>query len=184
MSPGWKFRTTPLAVGLAIAVLRLAGSASEAVAGTLPKDPCALLKPAEIQALASNAKIGGGVADASMAPLGVGCSYTWGPRTREWGESALTITVMDASKAWPGVSPDVLQQGVLAKVKVGGPNASQVAAVGDAAAFTFEARSSNAMAEAYFKAKGLHLSLSFHAGDSLSNKDKLIALLKSAAARL
>jgi hypothetical protein len=184
MSPHWKFRMTRLMVGLAIAVVRFAGSAGDAAAGTLPKDSCALLKPAEIQALAPNAKIGNGVLDTSTAPLGTACTYTWGPRTREWGESALTITVIDASKGWPGLSPDLIQQGILAKVTTGGPNASQVPGVGDAAAFTFEARSSNATVEAYFKAKGVHVSVTFHAGDSLSNKDKLVALLKDAAARL
>jgi hypothetical protein len=171
-------------VGLAIVVLRLASSASDAVAGALPKDACALLKPAEIQALASNANIGSGVLDNSMAPLGTACTYRWGPRAREWGESALTITVIDASKGWPGVSPDQIQQGILAKVKIGGPNASQVPGVGDAAAFTFEARASNATVEAYFQAKGVHLSVTYHAGDSLSNKDRVVALLKGAAARL
>ena len=182
MNP-WKFRLKPFVVGLGIAVL-LAGSASSAVAGALPKDPCALLKPAEIQALAPNATIGSGVSDASMAPLGVACTYTWGPRTREWGQSAVTITVIDASKAWPGTRADVIREGLLAKVKTEGPNASQVSGVGDAAVFTFEARSSNATAEAYLKTKGVHLSAKFHAGDSLSNKDKIIALLKDAAARL
>ena len=181
MNP-WKSRMMTLTFGLAIAVLRLIGPAGEAAAGALPKDPCALLKPAEVQVLASNAKIGGGVSNAN--PMGVGCTYTWGPRTREWGESALTITVIDASKAWPGTSPDVLQQGIFAKVKVGGPNASLVAGVGDAAAFTFEARSSNATAEAYLKAKGVHLSVRYHAGDALSSKDKVVALLKDAAAKL
>lgn len=173
---------TSLIVGLAIGVLQLAGSASDAAA--LPKDPCALLKPAEIQTLAPNAKIGSGVLDASTAPLGVGCTFTWGPRTPEWGESALTITVIDASKGWPGMSPDLIQQGMLAQVKVGGPNAYQIPSVGDAAVFTFEDRVSSATAQAYLKAKGVHLSVKFHAGDSLSNKDKLIALLKAAAARL
>ena len=183
MSP-WKSRMMNLTFGLAIAVLRLTGSAGEAAAGALPKDPCALLKPAEIQALASNAKIGSGVSDASMAPIGIACTYTWGPRTREWGESALTITIIDASKAWPGTSPDVLQQGIAAKVKAEGPNASLVPGVGDAGAFTFEARSSNATAEAYLKAKGVHLSVRYHAGDALSSKDKVVALLKAAAAKL
>jgi len=179
----WKFRMRPFVVGLGIAFL-LASSASGAVPGALPEDPCALLKPAEIQALAPNATIGSGVLDASMAPLGVGCTYTWGPRTPEWGESAVTITVIDASKAWPGMGADLIQQGLLAKVKAQGPNASQVPGVGDAAVFTFEARSSNATAEAYLKAKGVQLSVQFHAGDSLSNKHKIIALLKDAAARL
>ena len=71
MSP-WKSRMMTLTFGLAVAVLRLTGSAGEAAAGALPKDPCALLKPVEIQALASNAKIGGGVSNAN--PMGVGCT--------------------------------------------------------------------------------------------------------------
>ena len=184
MCPHRKFRMTALMVGLTIAILRLAGSASDAAAASLPTDPCGLVKPAEIQTLAPNATIGSGVLDTSTAPLGVACTYTWGPRTSEWGEPGLTVTVIDASKGWVGVSPDLIQQGILAKVKTGGPNASQVSGVGDAAAFTFEARSSNATVEAYFKAKGVHLAVTFHSGDSLANKDKLIALLKDAAARL
>jgi hypothetical protein len=177
-------RQMPVIVGLAIAVLRLAGSASNAAAETLPKDPCALLTSAEIQSLDSNAKIGAGAIDTSMAPVGLACTYRWGPRTPEWGESGLTVTVIDASKGWAGVSPEVIEQGILAKAKTGGANASVVPGVGDAAAFTFEARASNATAEAYFKAKGVHLAVTVHAGNSLANKDKVTALLKDAAARL
>lgn len=186
MNPYWKFRMKPLLVGLAIAVLRFTGPASDdATAGALPKDPCALLKPAEIQAaLAPNASIGSGVSDASGLPLGVGCTYTWGPRTKEWGESALTITVIDISKAYAGVSPDLIEQGVFAKAKTSGPNASQIPGVGDAAVFTFETRVSTATAEAYFKTKDVDLTVAYHAGDSLPSKDKVIALLKQAGARL
>ena len=173
----------PFVLGLGLAVL-LAGTASAAGQEPLPADPCALLKSAEIQTLAPSATIGSGVSDASMIPLGVACTYTWGPRTPEWGESTLTITVMDASKAWPGRSAEVLREGLLAKVKAEGPNASEVPGVGDAAAFTFEARSSSATAEAYLKVKGVLLELQFHAGDSLANKNKVVALLKDAAARL
>jgi len=182
----WKLRMRPLVVGLAIAVLRFAGPASgDVIAATLPKDPCALLNPAEIKsALDPNNNIGSGVPDTSMLPIGVGCTYTWGPRTKEWGQSALTITVIDALKGWQGRSPDVIQEGLLAKAKTGGPDASQVSGVGDAAVFTFETRSSNATVEAYFKAKAIHLSIKFHRGDSLQSKDKVITLLKEAAARL
>ena len=159
MNPYDGFRMTTL-VALAIAVCQFAGAAS--AAAPLPTDPCALLKPSEIQTLDSNATIGSGVLDSSTAPMSVACTYTWGPRTREWGESGLTVAVIDASKGWPGVSPDLLQQGILAKVKASGPNASQVTGVGDAAAFTFEERASNATVEAYFKAKGVHLAVTFH----------------------
>jgi len=169
---------------LAILAFLLGGVASGASATALPADPCALLAPADIQVLAPNATIGRGVMDGSMAPLGVGCTYTWGPRSPEWGDSALTITVMDTSQAYPGVSADLLKQGMLAQVKSGGANASQVPGVGDAALLTFEERVSSTTAQAYFAAKGIQLTLTFHAGDSLSNKDKLIALLKRAASRL
>ena len=81
--------------GLAIL---LAAPVGGAAAAALPKDPCALLTPAEIQAaLAPNAKVGNGVADASMAPLGVACSYKWGPRTPQWGESSVSVTVIEVS---------------------------------------------------------------------------------------
>jgi hypothetical protein len=176
MTPDWRIRTVPLTIALAIAGLRLA---------TLPKDPCALLKPAEIQdALAGNAGIGTGVANTATLPMGVGCTYTWGQRTKEYGESQFTITVIDATKAWPNTDADVLEQGLRAKAQVGGPNASVIYGVGNAGAFTYEARSFNATAEAYFASKNLHLSVTFHEGDSLQRKDKLIALLKAAGTRL
>jgi hypothetical protein len=179
----WKSRMTSLTIGVALTAVQFVGPASHAAAAVLPQDPCALLKPADIQTLAPNAKIGSGVSS-STPPLGVGCTYSWGPRTREWGESAVTITIIDAAKGWVGVSPEQIQQGVLLKAKTSGPNGSQISGIGDAAVFTFEARSSNATAEAYLKAKGVHLSVAFHAGDSLAQKDKVIALLKAAAARL
>src|SRR5437588_6901358 len=110
-----------------VAIVVLFAGAAAAQGAT--KDPCALLKPAEIQALDPNAKIGNGVAETNA--LGAACNFTWGPRTREWGESGLAITVLDAPKAWPGLGPDVIKQGVLMKVRPGGPTASQIPGVGD-----------------------------------------------------
>jgi len=184
MNPHLKFQLSRM-VGLAIAVLGFAGPAShDATAGTLPQDPCALLKPAEIQAaLDPNAQIGKGEASKTLS-LAVSCTYSWGPRTKEWGDSALTITVLDASKAWPGTSPDLLKQGVFLKAKTSGPNASEIPGIGDAAVFTIESRSNNATAEAYLKAKDVHISVVNHGGSLVQNKEKLIALLKQAAARL
>lgn len=153
-------------------------------AAALPKDPCALLTPAEIQVLAPNAKIGNGKPDASMAPMGVACGYSWGPRTAEWGESAVSIIVIDGTKAWPGTSPDTLAEGLRAKVGAPGSNASLVSGVGDAAVFSYEARSHDGTVEAYFKKKNLLVSVVFHSGESLASKDKLVALLKQAAGRL
>ena len=186
MNPYWKFRMRPPMAGLAIAVLLFPGPATDGTtAAALPKDPCALLKPAEIQsALDPKANVGSGVPATGTLPLGVSCTYTWGPRTNEWGQSSLGITVIDASKAWQGRSPEAIQRGVVSKTRTGGPDASLIPGVGDAAVFTFEARLHNATAEAYFKAKAVHLSVAFHRGDALQHKEKVIALLKQAAARL
>ena len=186
MSPYWKSRMTPLTVALVIAVIRFAGSASDAAAASLPKDPCALLKPAEIQALASNDKIGSGVLDTSAAPLALMCTYSWGPETAEWGQSSLAIEVTDASKVWPGgLSPDDIKQRVIVEAKTGGPGSSEISGIGDGAVFSTDPKSHQATAKAYIvKAKGIVMWLTFHGGNALAQKDKIIAVLKAAAARL
>jgi hypothetical protein len=183
-----RFRRRPFAAGLAVAILRFAGLASDDVtAGTLPKDACTLLKPAEIQAaLNANSDIGGGVPDNSALPLAAGCKYTWGPRTNEWGQTDLSVLVIDALKVWPaGLSSDDIKQRMLAEARSSGPDATEVPGIGDGAVFTTDPKSHNAKAKAYFvKAKGVLLEMTFHGGNPLSQKDKLIALLKAAAARL
>ena len=109
-----QFRNRAVLPGLALVALASAGAAS--ASPKLPKDPCALLKPAEIQAaLAPKATIGPGVPATDMAPVGVSCSYTWGPRTPQWGQSSVTVTVLDLSQAYPGVSGDQLKEGVMAE---------------------------------------------------------------------
>ena len=107
MNPSHKPRMRALLVGLPLVGLRFAVPASDnARPLALPKDPCALLKPAEIQAaLAPGTTIGPGVAAENMLPLGVECTYTWGPRTREWGESAQLT-----DSAHPAVSLDRVPQ--------------------------------------------------------------------------
>jgi len=186
MSKCWKFRMS-LMVAFAIALIGFAGPASDdAAAAALPKDPCALLTPAEIQALAPNAKIGSGVPDTSTIPMAVSCQYTWGPRTGEWGETSFSIIVTDASKVWPGgLSPDDIKQRVLLEARTGGPDASEIPGIGDGAVFTTDPKAHNAMAKAYVvKGKGILLLVTFHGGNALSQKDQIIALLKVAAGRL
>jgi hypothetical protein len=186
MKPYWTFRMRSLMVASAIAGIRFAGPATDdATAAALPKDACALLKPADIQALAPSAKIGGGVLTTN-APLGTTCAYRWGPRTSEWGETSLTVTLVDASKVWPaGLSSDDIKQRVLVEVRAGGPDASEIPGIGDGAVFTTKAKAHNATAKAYLvKAKGALLEVTFHGGNALAQKDKLIALLKAATATL
>ena len=187
MNPYWKFRMRALMVALAIAGLRFAGLASDdATAAALPKDPCALFKPADIQALAPNAKIGSGVSDTTALPMAVGCTYTWGPRNTEWGQTALSVIITDASQVWPaGLSPDDIKQRVVVEAKEGGADASEIPGIGDGAVFTTDPKAHNAMAKAYVvKGKGVLLLVTFHGGNALAQKDKLIALLKAAAATL
>jgi hypothetical protein len=186
MNPYLKSRMRALMAALAIAGLRFAGLASDdAAAAAPPKDPCALLKPADIQAFAPSAKIGSGVLTTN-APLAASCAYSWGPRTSEWGETAVTVDVIDASKVWPGgLSSDDIKQRVLVEVRIGGPDASQIPGIGDGAVFTTDSKTHNAKAKAYLvKAKGVVLEVAFHGGNPLAQKDKLIALLKAAAAAL
>src|SRR5437870_2382298 len=85
-------------------------------AADLPKDPCALLAPDEMKVLAAGATIGAGVPDASMKPIGVSCTWKWGPRTPQWGETDVTVTVIDVSKAAAGRNPDAFGAGIAAKV--------------------------------------------------------------------
>jgi hypothetical protein len=186
MNPFRKFRVRAFMVALAMAGLPWAGPASDnAMAAALAKDPCALLKPADIQALAPNAKIGSGVLT-NNAPLGATCQYSWGPRTSEWGEASLSVILVDVTKVWPGgLSSNDIKQRVLAEARAGGPDAAEIPGIGDGAVFTTEPKSYNAKAKAYLvKAKGALLEVTFHGGNALAQKDKLIALLKAAAAAL
>ena len=173
---------------LALAVLAILVVASGGAAVTLPKDPCALVKPAEIQALNPNAKVGSGVVAPDPSGFVVGCTYEWGTRTREWGMSSLQINVTDTSKVWPnGLSPDDIKQRVLVMVKMGGPDSAQISGIGDGALFATEPKVHNARATAFVvKAKGVLLEVAFHGdgNDALAKKDALTGLLKLAASRL
>src|SRR5262249_24470046 len=150
----------------ALVLATLAVSAGDAIAQGPTKDACALIKPAEIQAIDPTAPIGSGVPGST--PLSVGCAYQWGPRTKEWGTCGLSITVIDASKAWPGLDAETIKQGLLMKLKKGGASASQIPGVGDAAVFTLSERypaNRDGTAEAYMRAKGAHLLVRLHGGD-------------------
>ena len=182
------FRTPLFVVCTIIAALN-AVFVSGVFAAGIPIDPCTLLQPADIQVLAPDARIGNGKPSSDMAPLGSECVYSWGPRTSQWGEAGVTLVVLDTAKAYPGVDAATLKSGFDAKVYATNANkalndqAWSLPGIGDAADFTYEARSHNGTAESYVSKKGVVVSVMFH-GDSLANKDKVIALLKTAVARL
>ena len=82
--------TNARVLALVVLALLVGGPGGAVVtAAALPKDVCALVKPVEIQALAANAKIGGGVSTTDPGGFVVGCTYEWGPRTSQWGTSSL-----------------------------------------------------------------------------------------------
>ena len=83
------------------------------------------------------------------------------------------------------MSSDDIKQRVLLEARTGGPDASEIPGIGDGAVFTTDPKSHDATAKAYVvKAKGVLLEVTFHGGNALAQKDKLIALLKAAAAAL
>jgi hypothetical protein len=75
----------------------------------------------------------------------------------------------------------LVQQGFLAKVKPGDPNAVVIPDIGDAAIYESDAPIRVA---ATALAKGHMLIVSFESADARARKDQVIALLKAAAGRL
>jgi hypothetical protein len=182
-------RTKAFIFALAALVLRVGAPGFGLVAAAaLPKDPCALLKQADIQAINATAKVGKGKPSPDVSGFAVGCTYEWGIRTPEWGMSSLQINITDTSKVYPnGLSADEIKQRVGMMVKMGGPGAEQVSDIGDGALFTIEPRAHNTKVTAFVvKDKGVILEAIFHgdANDALAKKDALAGLLGLAASRL
>jgi hypothetical protein len=162
---------------MALAVLGGIRSAEAQPAG----DGCALLKPAEIQALAGTATVGPGKASKEALDART-CEYEWGTGGNvQSGRSFLNVIVTPTSKAFPGVDPSVLQMGILANAKAGKPNTAVIPGVGDAAVFESD---DPIRAKATALAKGNMLIVTFESSDARAKKDQVIALLKAAAGRL
>ena len=167
---------------LAIAALRVAPAAAGSPAA-LPKDPCALLKTSEIQALAPGAQIGDGVSNTDLVDLGsVACKYEWGTGGNvASGRFYLSISFSDGSRIYPGKSSELIKEGLLASVKAGDANAAVIPGVGEAAIFMSD-DPIRATTSAYVK--GILLQVNLECSEARAKKDQVIALLKSAAARL
>jgi hypothetical protein len=168
--------TNALMLGLVIATADGPGAA-------LPKDPCALLKPAEVQALAPNAKIGAGVASTVSAVLNsFACEYKWGSGGNAVsGLYTLQVIVSDLSKTFPGMEPGTIREGLLLEAGKPGATATVIPGVGNGAIFD-----SNAPIRASTTAlvKGSMLQVVLEGPDARTKKDQVIALLKAAAGRL
>ena len=93
--------TNALVVGFAIVI-----AAGPAAAQS--KDPCSLLKAAEVQqVLGLKAHISDGVSSPPGGPGVAGCVYKWPDGNVE---GSVVVLVALASKAYPGTSPDVLKR--------------------------------------------------------------------------
>jgi hypothetical protein len=167
-----------IVVGLALTTLSVWGSGGKA---QTPVDACALLQPAEIQALAGTAKVAAG--QPSTDALGSRmCRYEWGTGGNVTsGRSILDVTLTPTAKAFPATNASIVRQGLLASVKAGDPNTGVIAGVGDAAIYQ-----SNAPIQLGTTAlvKGNVLLVTFQSADARAKKDQVIALLKAAAGRL
>jgi hypothetical protein len=83
----------------------------------------------------------------------------------------LHVTISDASKSFPGMSPATIRQGLLAEVANG---ASEIPKLGDAATFKSDDPS---RAEATAYVKGSILKVTFESRSARAQKDTVIALL-------
>ena len=166
-----------LALGMAAAGPSPAPPPSAARFQPRETSPCALLTTDEIQSLAPEASIGEGVSSAIPSFSYATCRYTWGTGTRRF---KLGIVVHDASRLFPGATPDQIKQRLLESVK---PETDEavIADAGEAAVFRAD---SPYFTTATALVKGRILELQLDGLAALERKDEAIALLKSAAGRL
>ena len=140
-------------------------------------NPCALLTTDEIEPLAANESVGEGVSSSIPSFNYATCRYTWGVGT---GRFKLGVIVHDASRTFPGMTPDQIKQRLLQSIKPG-TTEEVISDVGEAAVFRSDSPY-YATATAFLKGRILEV----HLDGSIAReqKDQAIALLKSAASRL
>ena len=97
------------------------------------------------------------------------------------GVSFLNVTATEISKAFPGMNPSMVTQGLLAGAKAGKANTAVIPGVGDAAVYESD---DPIRVKTTALAKGSMLIVSFESSDARARKDQVIALLRAAAARL
>jgi len=139
-------------------------------------NPCALLTVSEIQPLAAKASVGDGVSSSLQAFGSVSCRYTWGVGVNRL---KLDVIVNEASRMFPGMSPDQIKQRLLESVRVGPDEV--IPDVGEAAVFKSD---SPFYSSATASLKGRILEVNVDGFVARERKDQVIALLKSALSRL
>jgi hypothetical protein len=165
-----------LFVAVAIVAAGAASQRSQSVLAAQAASPCALVMVEEIEPLA-NTIVGEGVPGSLAAAGTSSCRFAWG--TGAWRHT-LDVIVRDASRVFPGAGPDSIKQGLAASAKPETTD-SVIADVGEAAVFKSESPVF-AYATAYLKGRILQVRLD--GADALEGKAHVVAILKSAAARL
>lgn len=174
---GYRLAST-LVLGLAMVgtgVVSLAGGRGT-VSAQAP-NACGLLTIAEIQPLAPKANIAAGVSSSLQSVGTATCRYTWGVGADRF---TLDVIVNEASRTFPGSSPDQVKQRLTESVRVGTADAV-LSDVGEAAVFKSD---SPLYANATAALKGRILEVHLDGFVAREKKDQVIALLKSAVSRL
>ena len=176
--PGYRFAS---AFVLGLACFVTGASSSGGVGGIVSAqalNACALLTVDEIEPLAANTSVADGVSNSLPAFGYLACRYRWGGVGV--GRFVLDVTVNEASRMFPGMSPDQIKQRLLESVRAGTADAV-ISEIGEAAVFRPDSPV-YATATAFVKGRILQVHLDGIFADE--KKDQVTALLKSAAARL
>jgi hypothetical protein len=140
-------------------------------------DPCALITVDDVEPVAGNTSVAAGVANSFPASGYFACQYLWGVGT---GRFKLDVTVNEASRMFPGISPDQIKQRLLESVRADTADAV-LSEIGEAAVFRPE---SPVYASAFALVKGRILGVHLDGAFAREKKDQVVGLLKSAASRL
>jgi len=140
-------------------------------------NPCALLVDDEIKPLAAKTSVAAGVSNSPTSFGDATCRYGWGEGVDRY---KLVVAVLEASRMFPGLTPDQIKQRLLESVKAGTHDAV-IPEIGDAAVFKPD---SFVYAVATAFVKGRILQVQLDGLGAAEKKDQVIGLLKSAASRL
>lgn len=165
-----------------VAILSSFPGAATLAAQAQAKDACSLLRPDEVQSLATSTRISDGVSTNDAALGSVICTYRWAadtnPRSARY---EFQIVNGDPSRMFPAMTPAQVKEALLRPAKDGRGGASVLSGIGDVALFKTE---SLQKADVTALIKGRILTLSINSSDAQTRKDQLVALLKIAAGRL
>src|SRR6185436_16890815 len=166
-NPGSGFAAA-FVLGLAVVVVGAPGPGrADGTVSAQALNPCALLTVDEIEPLSGKASVAEGVSNSIPASGYGACRYIWGVGASRF---RLDVTVNDASRMFPGMSPDQIKQRLLESIRAGTADAV-ISEIGDAAVFTPE---SPVYASAFALVKGRILGVHLEGVFAREKKDQVI----------